>query len=202
MGLLVEPIAQPQIQAWQIDPAAAADVMMALSTAASLGYTGTTTTFVQPNSTDIVWSLKLSKPGAADQTAYAGDWLVCDGHQVQVYKWYEFVGKYTTAEAPLSWDDSLAPAVEALPSDQVALTFALPFSPNGPFTFTVAATDTTADSTAPLEQVGDPVTVDGRVTVTGGGLVTGHDYTFTVTVHTNYDAAATSAPSDPVTATL
>lgn len=197
MGFLVEPVDDPETWAGRISPIDSSDTVEGLGKAAILGYTGTTTTAVQPNTDPpvVVWTLKLSKPGARDQVAYAGDWFVCDGHQVQVLKTPDLVAKFT-ADVDLVWDDA-APVAVALPADQVVVTFPQPTSPCGPFTYTA----TTQDG-EPLNVVSQTVE-NGVVTLKGDGLITGHDYTFTVAVTTQYgETPVTSAASDAITAIL
>jgi hypothetical protein len=193
MSLVVEPIETSQTLAWRLDPAQPDAATEAFIAAARLGYAAASTTFPQPNSTIVMWTVKLTKPGSPDILAAVGDWLVCHGQHVGAFTNSEFISTFTV-DVPLVWD-GLAPVVEALPSDQYTVSFAEPTSPCGPFTYTVH------DGDAALDVIETSVT-DGVVTLRGDGLITGQEYTFTVTVGTRYGGSETSAPSNTVTAIL
>lgn len=195
MGLLVEPIDAQDVWAGRISPFDSADTVEGLGRAAVLGYTGITKTCVQPNTSPpaVLWTLTLSKPGAKDQTAYAGDWLVCDSRNAWVLTNSAFIAEFTT-DTPLEWNAG-APAVEALPADQVLLTFPQPTSPCGPFTYTATS------EAGPLNIV-DQSVVDGVVSLRGDGLITDQEYAFTVTVSTPYGGEQVSETSEPITAIL
>lgn len=189
----VSPIEPVAIMAWQISETTAPDVMEALAVAASVGYTGKVTSHIEPNSSVLVWQITLSRTGYADAMGGTGDWMVYDGTAFAIYSNPDFVDRFTT-DIPLMWDASLSAASQP---GGASLSFPAPTSPNGPFTYTVLATDSQGSTVNAI--LGGPSEGNGRVALTVGGLTAGFIYTFTVTVHTRYGFEATSAPSNAVT---
>jgi hypothetical protein len=201
-GIVLTPISPPTIVAWQITPASAADLVIALNTVVpSGGYTGVVTCWEpEPNLVD--WALTLTKPGYPQLDAAVYDWVVFDGTTARVLTTAQVVAAYT-ADVPLQWaPTATAPVATALGASQASIVFPQPTSANGPFTYSVEQTNTTADTTGPATILSDSVDDNGNTTIIVADLTDGDDYTFTVTVDTPYtDATATSLPSNPVTAT-
>lgn len=195
MSLTVIPINATDIKAWQITPDTALDVEEALTTVAPLGWRGDVGDYQQPNSNTLVWTVTLSRSGFANLVGYENDWIVFDGLNVTVCNTNMFVSKYTT-NVDLIW--SAVVTATPLSGGQVSLEFAPPTSPNGPFTYTVSATDVTATTTADLD--GTVSIGNGQVTFAADGLIAGDNYTFTVTCSTQYSQSASSAASNQITA--
>lgn len=95
MSITVTPITTPTITAWQITPATAADVQVALATVAMIGWKGTITSFIQPNSSTLVWTVTLARSGYASLVGGENDWIVSDGTNVSMLDNDVFVATYT-----------------------------------------------------------------------------------------------------------
>lgn len=95
MSITVTPITTPTITAWQITTETAADVQVALATVAMIGWKGTVTSFVQPNSSTLVWTVTLSRSGYASLVGGENDWIVSDGKTVSMLSDEEFAATYT-----------------------------------------------------------------------------------------------------------
>jgi hypothetical protein len=143
-------------------------------------------------------------------TAYQYDWLIQDSEN-NLSLWHggsqwkgtnpEFADKWPVPE--LVWAATTeAPTAVAGAEATATITFAPPTSENAPFTYTVAQTDTTTDTTSEAALAGPPVLgEDGNVTLTVTGLTDGNQYTFTPSAATPYEGVtATALPTAAITA--
>lgn len=198
-------ITPPSITGWYISQETALDVEEGLAYLATLGWAGDTSDRMQPNSTSLMWTVTLSKPGYTNLIGSEGQWIVCDGINVSIVSAAQLVALYT-ANVALTWvPTTTAPVASARSGQQATLSFPQPSSPNGPWTYAVTQTDTTSGPTTQAATlVGNPsVDVNGNVTLMVEDLVAGHVYTFVVTITaTNYaGVSATSVATVAVTAT-
>lgn len=199
MALIVTVIDPSEITAWQLSTETADDVMTALAMWAEMGYHGSASASTQVAGGDVTWVITLSRPGYADLVGYNGDWIVSDGANFTILSSAVFTATYT-ANTALIWAASeVGPTATALAGLQATLVFEQPTSANGPWTYTVA--QDTGDTGGAATLVGDPDVTAGQVTLTVGDLTDGAQYTFTVTVTTQYDGVTgTSVASNQVTA--
>lgn len=191
MSLTVNPITPASFTAWQITQANALDVEEALATVAQLGWKGTTTDYIQPNSGGtLVWTVGLSRSGYATLTGYNGNWIVSDGTNVTILTNPVFISTYTVNVA-LAWaPTTIAPTATLNPDSTVTLSFPQPTSPNGPWTYSASGGGTVGEFSTD---------VNGNVTAQTSVLSAG-DYTWTVTVATQYEGVtATSAATQTIT---
>lgn len=192
MSLTVEPITAQPITAWLISTATAADVVVALNTVAPLGWHGTVTTTVQPNTDPpyVVWNIALTRAGYPDLKGTNGSWIVSDGVHVDVLTNAEFTARYTASIA-LEWDATTTPPVAAPQSGgSVHINCPAPTSANGPWTFSIRLVDAGGDATEHTDQ---PTLTNGQLAWTVSGLnATG--YSGTIECRTQYPGVeATSA---------
>lgn len=192
MSLTVNPITPQPITAWLISTATAADVVTALNTIAPLGWHGTVTTSVQPNTNPpyVVWNITLTRTGYPDLKGTNGSWIVSDGVHVDILTNTDFTTTYTT-NTPLEWSATTNPPDAAPQSGgTVHITCPAPTSANGPWTFSIRLVDTSGDATEITEQ---PTLTNGQLTWTIDALAAA-SYTGTITCDTQYPGAeATSA---------
>lgn len=168
---------------------------------------------IQPDGS-VRWLVNLRPLTGGGDTlhAYEGYWIVVDANLTPtVYDGPTALG-LLQGDAPLEWAaTTTAPTVTLNADGTVTLGFRQPTSINGPWTYTVAATDTADNSTAPTPVIGDPVVTvakadDGWIqgadaTLNVAGPPPGHSHSYTVTViATKYDTTATSPPTQTVTA--
>jgi hypothetical protein len=187
-----------------------AEIGAAIETAFKAG----TVTYGAPEMTTLPngeagWRIKITM-GQMDYFVYQGDWIVMDSED-RLSVWHgtspwpsnnpQIAAKFTT-NVPVVWAaTTVAPIAVALPGMMATIKFPCPCSANSPFTYTVSGSDMTASSTADVEVSGDPVVADGYVTLTVTGLIEEHEYSFAVTVHTDYEGVtATSALTAPISA--
>lgn len=193
MSLTVNPINPQPITAWLISTATAADVVIALNTIAPLGWHGTVTTTVQPNTDPpyVVWNILLTRTGYPDLKGTNGSWIVSDGTHVDILTNTEFTNTYTT-DTELDWAATTT-APDAAPQSGLAIQiFApAPTSANGPWTFSIRLVDSGGTDTEITDQ---PTLTNGQLawTITAP---TADAYTATITVTTRYTGVdATSLP--------
>lgn len=196
MSLVVTPVVAPVTTAWQITPKNPADTMIALASIAQAGYTGSAT--IQGGTQ--VWHITLTHSIYPSITLYEYAWITFDGINARMYANNDdFIATYT-ANVPLAWSGvSTAPVAMPQSGGQAIITFPQPTSPNGPWTYSVSATNVTKSDTALATAVGQSKVLNGQVSLTVGGLALGADYTFTVSLTTQYGGSATSLVSNQIT---
>jgi hypothetical protein len=196
-----------QAIAWQISTADANDLL----TAATIigpgpdGYPGQVTWTPDPdNPANLIWQIVLTRPGYEVQDGGDDDWIVWDTQFAVILSTAELAAEGWSGDMPLVWDaGTVAPVATALPGAQASLVFEQPTSANGPFTYTVTQTDTTAASGPTAADIVSGPTVDdeGNVTLIVGGLVVDDVFVFVVDVTTPYeDASGVSATTTPIMA--
>ena len=193
MSLTVTPITPQTTTAWSISTATAADVVVALNTVAMIGWQGTVTTSVKPNTDPpyVVWNILLQKPGHPDLHGTNGSWIISDGTHVDILPNADFIARYT-ADTPLIWDATTT-APDAAPQSglSVHITCPAPTSANGPWTYSVRLVDANGDAT---RYTGAPTLAGGQLFWEITGL-TATTYTGTIACRTQYtDAHASSQP--------
>lgn len=134
-------------------------------------------------------------------TADPGGWVAVDGSALVGMTNDAYAAQFTQ-NIPIEWAaTSAAPAAAAAAGLSATLVFPQPVSANRPFTYAVAQTDVTASASGAATFDAPEVAPDGSVTVKVNGLTEGHQYTFTVTVNTQYQGVtATSAATAAITA--
>lgn len=199
MSLNVNLINPNPITAWLISTATAGDCVVALNTIAALGWKGTITSAVQPNSGGaVVWDVTLTRSGYPTLKGTNNCWIVSDGEHVDIFTSQQFQAIYT-ADVEMQWAAIESPPfAQSVAGGGATVTFPVPTSPNGPFTFTVVATNTT---TGNKSQLTDQAEINGIVTFTASDLVDGDEYTFVATAATPYGTTQ-SAVSNPITAAV
>lgn len=163
-----------------------------LGTAVTYGYSATIQVYGDPQTQSAVWRFTITDSAGNNQYAYQGDWMVLDGSILTFYTAAEFAAKFTT-NTPVIWTaTTVAPTAVAVTGLEATLSFQQPTSADSPFTYSA-----TGDGS-----VGDFITdSNGNVTTTISGLTEGSQYSWTVTVTTQYDGVtATSMESNLITA--
>jgi hypothetical protein len=199
-SLIVTPINAQETQAWLISTATAPELVIALNTVAPLGWRGTVTSYVQPNSNNtVIWDITLSKSGFANLNGTNGCWIVSDGDHVDILVNTDFIAAYT-ANVALVWAAiSTPPVVEPAANGTAVVTTSAPTSPNGPWTYSLDLTDTTSSGVTTVSD--QPTLANGILTWNLAGLTVGDEYTVTLSVDTQYDGvSANSVPSSTFTA--
>lgn len=192
MTLTINRIDPQPIQAWCVSLETAGDVVAALNTIKPLGWSG------QINSSN--WSIVLTRAGTKDSfTAGNGSWIVFDGIHVDLLTNDQLISTYTD-NVPLVWPaTTTAPVLVPIAGQQATLTCPAPTSVNGPWTYSVSLTDSTAQSTS--EFTSPPTVANGVLTWTISDLVVGDEYTAQITCNTQYGGAGVnSLPTASVTA--
>lgn len=201
MSLTVNPVNPQPITAWLISTATAPDVVTALNTIAPIGWHGTVTTSVQPNTDPpyVVWNIALTRAGYPNLSGTNGSWIVSDGTHVDILNNAEFITSYT-ADTALMWAATTAPPIVTAASGlDATITCPAPTSANGPWTYAARLVDTGGNATEITEQ---PALSNGQLTWAISGLTNGETYTATITCTTRYSGVeAESLPSEPFTAT-
>lgn len=192
MTLTINRIDPRPIQAWCVSLETAGDVVTALNTIKPLGWSG------QINSSN--WSIVLTRAGTKDSfTAGNGSWIVFDGIHVDLLTNDQLISTYTD-NVPLVWPaTATAPVLVPIAGQQAILTCPAPTSVNGPWTYSVTITDSTANTTSTITD--QPTLVDRMLTWTVSDLVVGDQYTAQVGCSTQYGGEPVlSLVTDPITA--
>lgn len=201
-SLVVTEIDPPTITAWLCSVTTAADTVAAITTAVLNGYRAQVNANMD-NGTPSFSVTLTSLNGYPSAVVADGCWAVWDGTMMSSLTTDQLVSTYT-ARVPLAWAATeTAPAATAIAGSMANIVFPQPTSANGPWTYSVSQTDTTANATGPAATSGTPaVDGSGNVTLTVEGLTEGDTYTFAVTCSTQYAGISAVAPAtSPITAT-
>lgn len=200
--LTVTPISPPEITAWLCSVATAPDTVAAITTGVMNGYKAQVNANMNNGTPEFAVTL-TSLNGFPSAIVQDGCWAVWDGTMMTSLTNDQLIATYT-APVALAWDGSAtAPVASAVSGLMATIVFPQPTSVNGPWTYSVSQTDTSANATGPASLSGSPV-VDGsdNVTLTVQGLTEGDNYTFTVTCSTQYAGISAVSPATPaITAT-
>jgi hypothetical protein len=199
VSLTVTPITPQPITAWLISTATAGDVVVALNTVAPIGWHGTVTTAVQPNTDPpyVVWNILLTRTGYPDLKGTNGSWIVFDGNHVDILTNADFIANYT-ADIPLVWDATThAPDAAPQSGGTVHINCPAPTSANGPWTYSIRLVDSGGDATEHTER---PTLTNGQLSWTIDGLSARDQYTGTITCDTQHPGIEADSVSFTFTA--
>jgi hypothetical protein len=189
------------------------EISQALEAAVAVGIIANGTSVVNMKNDVLGWQISVIELDNIQEFCGQGDYIVLITNSsgtitgIQLYNGPAgifndplFSGMFT-ANVPLVWAaTTTAPVAAPQPGGAATIVFQQPTSPNAPWNYTV--TQTVGGTTSAATVVGEPVIDDnGVVTLTISGLTAGSQYTFVVTVNTQYPGVSVTAlPTNQITA--
>jgi hypothetical protein len=189
------------------------EISSALEAAVAAGVIGNGTSVVNMKNGVLGWQISVTELNSINEFCGQGDYIVLITNSagtitgIQLYNGPSGVfndplfSGFLTVNVPLVWAaTTTAPVATPQSGGTATIVFQQPTSPNAPWNYTVS--QTTGGTTSAATVVGEPVIDDaGNVTLTISGLVAGSEYTFVVTVNTQYSGvSATALPTSQITA--
>jgi hypothetical protein len=187
------------------------EISQALEAAVAVGIIANGTSVVNMKNGVLGWQISVIELDNIQEFCGQGDYIVLVTNSsgtitgIQLYNGPAGIfndplfSGFLTANVPLVWAATTTPPVAApQPGGTATIVFQQPTSPNAPWNYTVSQTTGGTTSVATFELSVDD---SGNVTLTVSGLVAGSEYTFVVTVNTQYSGvSATALPTNQITA--